>query len=128
MIDPTWRWQAYLRSNAYTFQRLDGAMRLEQRTRALQAFSGDPTCTVFLISLHCGSLGLNLQAASQVILVRPRSSWNACERSEYARARWGRTGHRKVRPPETNDSPFSLFCTWSIDRSVVEPSVGGSSD
>jgi len=46
-------------------------MTREARENAMNRFENDPRCTVFLISLKCGSLGLNLTSASQVILVRP---------------------------------------------------------
>jgi hypothetical protein len=40
-----------LRTNGFLFQRIDGQKSLEQRTRALDAFNNDPTCTVMLASI-----------------------------------------------------------------------------
>lgn len=62
--------QTFLQERDYGFVRLDGQMVRKARDDAMSRFETDPNCTVFLISLKCGSLGLNLTAASQVILVR----------------------------------------------------------
>jgi hypothetical protein len=40
-----------LRTNGFSFQRIDGQKSLEQRIRALDAFNDDPTCTVMLASI-----------------------------------------------------------------------------
>ena len=61
--------QTFLQERDYGFARLDGQMVRKSRDDAMSRFETDPNCTVFLISLKCGSLGLNLTAASQVILV-----------------------------------------------------------
>jgi len=50
--------------------RLDGAMTRLNRELSLSKFDTDPDITVFLVSLKCGGLGLNLTAASQVFMVR----------------------------------------------------------
>jgi SNF2 family DNA or RNA helicase len=44
-------------------------MSSDERAAALQKFSQDEACRVLLVSLKCGSLGLNLTCANHVILM-----------------------------------------------------------
>lgn len=50
------------------FERYDGRMNQEERRAAADRFRNDPQCNVILVSLKCGSLGLNLTAANHVIM------------------------------------------------------------
>lgn len=56
------------------YDRLDGTMRREERTRAMDALKYDPGCEVLLVSLKAGGVGLNLTAAQRVYLMDPY--WN----------------------------------------------------
>ncbi|CAB4431103.1 unnamed protein product [Rhizophagus irregularis] len=56
------------------FVRFDGKMFRNQREEAVNNFNNDPEIKVLLISLKCGSLGLNLTAANQCFLMDPW--WN----------------------------------------------------
>ncbi|RIA91205.1 SNF2 family helicase [Glomus cerebriforme] len=56
------------------FVRLDGKMLRNQREKAIADFTYDSEVKVFLISLKCGSLGLNLTAANQCFIMDPW--WN----------------------------------------------------
>ncbi|RUS17813.1 P-loop containing nucleoside triphosphate hydrolase protein [Jimgerdemannia flammicorona] len=49
-----------LRKAGFHHVRLDGKMQRKKRDEAIASFQRDPEITVFLISLKCGSLGLNL--------------------------------------------------------------------
>lgn len=49
-----------LRMNGFLFQRIDGQKSLEQRARALDAFSNDPTCTVMLASIGSVAEGYDI--------------------------------------------------------------------
>ncbi|XP_076952691.1 helicase-like transcription factor CHR28 isoform X2 [Bidens hawaiensis] len=51
------------------YRRLDGSMSLASRDRAVKQFNTDPEVTVMLMSLKAGNLGLNMVAASLVILL-----------------------------------------------------------
>ena len=61
--------QIPLRRSGINFVRLDGAMTRLSRELSLSKFDTDPDVTVFLVSLKCGGLGLNLTAGSQVFMV-----------------------------------------------------------
>ncbi|KNC55263.1 SNF2 family domain-containing protein [Thecamonas trahens ATCC 50062] len=50
------------------FVRLDGSMRLDERTAAIKQFSTGKT-DIFLVSLGAGAVGLNLVAATKVVLM-----------------------------------------------------------
>ncbi|KAL1748579.1 SNF2 family N-terminal domain-containing protein [Schizophyllum fasciatum] len=56
------------------YDRLDGTMKRDDRTRAMDALKYDPGCEVLLVSLKAGGVGLNLTAASRVYLMDPY--WN----------------------------------------------------
>jgi SNF2 family DNA or RNA helicase len=50
------------------FVRIDGTMNIQRRAEAVETFSTNPNVNVLIISLRCGSLGLNLTCANHVIL------------------------------------------------------------
>ncbi|KAF9966206.1 hypothetical protein BGZ70_002985 [Mortierella alpina] len=51
-----------------------GSMRADSRNRAVMQMTTDPTIPLMLISLKCGSLGLNLTVANHVVMMDPW--WN----------------------------------------------------
>jgi hypothetical protein len=53
------------------YDRLDGTMKREERSRAMDALKHDPSCEVLLVSLKAGGVGLNLTAAQRVYLMDP---------------------------------------------------------
>ncbi|QRV83537.1 hypothetical protein RhiJN_11553 [Ceratobasidium sp. AG-Ba] len=63
-----------LEEAAIRFSRLDGTMKREDRSRAMDALKMDPSCEVLLVSLRAGGVGLNLTAARRVYLMDPY--WN----------------------------------------------------
>jgi SNF2 family DNA or RNA helicase len=69
LIEPFLRSQPGLKAVRY-----DGKMPNDAREAALRALRTDPHTRVLLCSLKCGSLGLNLTAATRVIIVEP--FWN----------------------------------------------------
>lgn len=66
--------EPFIKKAGYGFTRYDGAKSPDEKTRALEKIKSDPKCTVLLISLKCGSVGLNLTCCSRVILMDPW--WN----------------------------------------------------
>ena len=66
--------EPFLEDADYRFVRYDGKMRNDAREASLQALRTDPKTRILLCSLRCGSLGLNLTAASRVVILEP--FWN----------------------------------------------------
>ncbi|KIY00437.1 uncharacterized protein Z520_04122 [Fonsecaea multimorphosa CBS 102226] len=66
--------EPFLRSHRIHYVRYDGKMRNDAREASLNALRTDPATRVLLCSLRAGSLGLNLTAASRVVILEP--FWN----------------------------------------------------
>lgn len=66
--------QPYLRREGFEYVRYDGQMRNDAREESLYRLRNDKRVRVLLCSLKCGSLGLNLTAATRVIIIEP--FWN----------------------------------------------------
>ncbi|KAF2689998.1 hypothetical protein K458DRAFT_426847 [Lentithecium fluviatile CBS 122367] len=66
--------QPFLNRAGYNFTRYDGSMRNDLREASLHKLRNDKRTRVLLCSLRCGSLGLNLTAASRVVIMEP--FWN----------------------------------------------------
>ena len=66
--------EPHLETSRIRYARYDGSMRNDAREASLNKLRSDPKCRVLLCSLKCGSLGLNLTAASRVVIVEP--FWN----------------------------------------------------
>mmetsp|Transcript_2208 Transcript_2208/g.8013 ORF Transcript_2208/g.8013 Transcript_2208/m.8013 type:complete len:349 (+) Transcript_2208:80-1126(+) len=58
-----------LKKEGFQFRRLDGAMSLAARDKALMEFEEDPSVTVMLMSLKAAGLGVNLVCANHVLLL-----------------------------------------------------------
>ncbi|XP_073138962.1 helicase-like transcription factor CHR28 isoform X2 [Henckelia pumila] len=58
-----------LKNSYINFRRLDGTMSIAARDKAVKDFNTDPEVDVMLMSLKAGNLGLNMVAASRVILL-----------------------------------------------------------
>ena len=66
--------EPFLRRDNLVFTRYDGSMRNDLREASLERLRNNSKCRVLLCSLKCGSLGLNLTAASRVVILEP--FWN----------------------------------------------------
>ncbi|KHJ31651.1 putative dna repair protein [Erysiphe necator] len=66
--------EPFLLKNDFKFTRYDGKMRNDLREASLNSLRNDNSCRVLLCSLKCGSLGLNLTAATRVVILEP--FWN----------------------------------------------------
>jgi DNA repair protein RAD16 len=75
-----------LQLGKWKFVRIQGTMTPTARDNTIKAFTDDPECTVFLISLKAGGVALNLVEANRVIMCDPW--WNpAVEVSGFRRVR-----------------------------------------
>lgn len=66
--------ERFFRKDGIRYTRYDGGMKNDAREAALDALRHDPRTRVLLCSLRCGALGLNLTAASRVVILEP--FWN----------------------------------------------------
>lgn len=66
--------EPFLQDDRLVFTRYDGSMRNDLREASLERLRTDPNTRILLCSLKCGSLGLNLTAASRVVILEP--FWN----------------------------------------------------
>ncbi|EXJ63834.1 hypothetical protein A1O7_00169 [Cladophialophora yegresii CBS 114405] len=66
--------EPFLKTSRIRYVRYDGKMRNDAREASLHALRTDPSTRVLLCSLRAGSLGLNLTAASRVVILEP--FWN----------------------------------------------------
>ncbi|KAI9900724.1 hypothetical protein N3K66_004986 [Trichothecium roseum] len=66
--------EPFLRRSGFRFVRYDGSMKNDEREESLKSLREDARTRILLCSLKCGSLGLNLTAATRVIIVEP--FWN----------------------------------------------------
>jgi SNF2 family DNA or RNA helicase len=98
-----------LEAEAIGYEYLDG--RTRKRSAKVEHFQQDPACSVFLISLKAGGLGLNLTAASYVFLLDPW--WNPAVEAQ-AIDRTHRIGqHRQV-------SAYRLIARDTVEEKVLE--------
>lgn len=66
--------EPFLRKEGMKYVRYDGGMKNDAREASLHSLRNDKNTRVLLCSLRCGALGLNLTAASRVIILEP--FWN----------------------------------------------------
>jgi SNF2 family DNA or RNA helicase len=93
----------------WPYLKYSGAMSHTARDKALQDFASKPEVRVLLMSLKCGGLGLNIVAASRVILIDPW--WNdAVEQQAFCRV---------FRIGQTDETRLARFCIKnSIDAAM----------
>ena len=102
-------------------------MALQARDRMIEAFTKDPTVTVFLMSLKAGGVALNLTAASHVMLMDPW--WNPSVEFQV-RLVFGKISLRRWGYPKGTcalGSAGAVPCSQSRQH-VVEPQHRGSGD
>ncbi|CAI6098109.1 unnamed protein product [Clonostachys chloroleuca] len=66
--------EPFLYNEGLVFTRYDGSMKNDQREESLSRLRKDAKTRILLCSLKCGSLGLNLTAATRVVIIEP--FWN----------------------------------------------------
>jgi superfamily II DNA or RNA helicase len=70
--------KARLEAQGVAFEYLDG--KTKDRAQRVERFQTDPACTVFLLSLKAGGVGLNLPSADYVFLLDPW--WNPASEAQ----------------------------------------------
>ncbi|GAA5907882.1 hypothetical protein JCM8208_001973 [Rhodotorula glutinis] len=88
--------EPFLDKAGHGFVKYTGIMNQKERAVALDKIRTDPSCTVILVSLKCGAVGLNLTVCSRVILLD--LWWNpAIEQQAFDRAhRYGQKDDVKI--------------------------------
>jgi SNF2 family DNA or RNA helicase len=86
--------EPFLRRGGFNFTRYDGKMRNDHREASLAKLRNDKRCRVLICSLKCGSLGLNLTAASRVVIMEP--FWNPVSTIHLAAAKSGNANNTLV--------------------------------
>ena len=71
VLEMFFRVEDALETAGIRYDRLDGTMKRDERSRAMDALKQDPGCEVLLVSLKAGGVGLNLTAAQRVYLMDP---------------------------------------------------------
>ncbi|KAI2469606.1 SNF2 family N-terminal domain-containing protein [Annulohypoxylon bovei var. microspora] len=66
--------EPFFRKEGIKYTRYDGSMKNDAREEALNSLRNNARTRVLLCSLRCGALGLNLTAASRVVILEP--FWN----------------------------------------------------
>ncbi|KAI2633048.1 SNF2 family N-terminal domain-containing protein [Hypomontagnella submonticulosa] len=66
--------EPFFRKEGIRYTRYDGSMKNDAREESLNSLRNNPRTRVLLCSLRCGALGLNLTAASRVVILEP--FWN----------------------------------------------------
>ena len=94
------------------FQRYDGSMSGKDRAATVETFRRDPLSRLMLVSLKAGNAGLNLNFASQVIILDP--FWNpyiedqAIDRAHRIGQRFNVMVHRVIVPGTVEDRILKL--------------------
>nr|XP_050857224.1 lymphoid-specific helicase-like isoform X2 [Vespula vulgaris] len=101
----------YLSLRNYTYVRLDGSSKLEERGINIHKFNTEPELFLFLISTKAGGTGLNLAAADTVIIYD--SDWNP-QVDIQAMARCHRIG--QTRPVVI----YKLCTKGTIDEVIIK--------
>lgn len=82
----------YITYKQYKYERLDGSVSFNNRTKSIQRFTNDEDIFIFLLCTKAGGLGINLTAADTVIIFD--SDWNP-QNDIQAQSRCHRIGQNK---------------------------------
>jgi len=93
------------------YQYFDGSYTAQQREQAIRDFQDNEECSVFLISLKAGGMGLNLTAADYVYIVDPW--WNPAV-EQQAIDRTHRIGQTK------NIFAYRMICRDTVEEKIMK--------
>ncbi|XP_060608509.1 chromodomain-helicase-DNA-binding protein 1-like, partial [Ruditapes philippinarum] len=120
-----------LNIKGYTYERLDGSVRGEERFLAVQNFNSNDETFVFLLSTRAGGQGINLTSADTVIFVD--SDFNP-QNDLQAAARAHRIGQSSGNPWNDVDPDFKAILgptadgEWQPEETKVDEEANGSED
>lgn len=106
-------WASLLRG--YKVCRIDGSVKVSDRTEQIEAFNSSPSHKLFLLSTRAGGLGINLTAADTVILYD--SDWNP-QQDLQAQDRAHRIG--QTRPVIV----YRLATKGTVEQTLLEKADG----
>ena len=66
--------EVFINMHGYTYLRLDGSTKIEQRQKLMERFNSDPKIFIFILSTRSGGIGVNLTGADTVIFYD--TDWN----------------------------------------------------
>lgn len=66
--------ESFINLHGYTYLRLDGSVKVENRLKMMEMFNNEPKIFLFILSTRSGGLGINLTGADTVIFYD--SDWN----------------------------------------------------
>ncbi|KAI8822237.1 SNF2 family N-terminal domain-containing protein [Fimicolochytrium jonesii] len=116
-----------LKRKGYKFCRYDGSMKNAHREEALERLRSDPETKILLISLKCGSLGLNLTAANRVIML---DMWWNPALEDQAIDRVHRIGQTKdvevIRLAVENTVEDRILALQERKRTMIESALGNT--
>jgi E1A-binding protein p400 len=101
----------FLNLYGYTYCRLDGSTKPEQRQVLMQRFNTDPRLFCFILSTRSGGFGINLVGADSVIFFD--SDWNPAMDAQ-AQDRAHRIG--QTRPVHI----YRLVCSATIEENILK--------
>ena len=99
-----------LENKGIKYQYFDGSYSAQERETAIRDFQENEACSVFLISLKAGGMGLNLTAADYVYLVDPW--WNPAV-EQQAIDRTHRIGQTK------NIFAYRMICKDTVEEKIM---------
>ncbi|GAA5881816.1 hypothetical protein JCM3774_001289 [Rhodotorula dairenensis] len=111
--------EPFLRQGGFNFVRYTGKMPPVARAEATRRIKQDPTCTVILVSIKAGAVGLNLTCCSRVILLD--LWWNpAIEEQAFDRAhRLGQQDDVKIYKLTIDDTVEDRILTLQADKAQL---------
>eukprot|EP01117_Protostelium_nocturnum_P005176 TRINITY_DN1884_c0_g1_i1.p1 TRINITY_DN1884_c0_g1~~TRINITY_DN1884_c0_g1_i1.p1 ORF type:complete len:2185 (-),score=786.74 TRINITY_DN1884_c0_g1_i1:61-5742(-) len=105
--------EIFLNIHGYTYVRLDGSTKVEQRQMLMERFNRDPKIFLFILSTRSGGIGVNLTGADTVIFYD--SDWNPAMDAQ-AQDRCHRIGQtREVHI-------YRLISEYTIEENILKKS------
>jgi helicase SWR1 len=106
--------ESFMNIHGYSYLRLDGSTRVEQRQRVVDIFNLDARIFCFISSTRSGGLGINLTGADVVIFYD--TDWNPAM-DKQAQDRCHRIGQTR------NVHIYRLISSYTIEENILKKSM-----